>query len=114
MRRQSGQGGDRHAGLHEANPPSSVMRRNLRRSVEGTDGSCVRQEVPVWRSPLLRYRCRRCKSFGILVRFGFITFLVSVISSFVASIAPAAQLKERRAEVTYSVNLNAPAEARHV
>lgn len=50
----------------------------------------------------------------IFSRFGFFSLLILAFSHITAPDVQSAQLKERRAEVKYSVNLNAPAEAKHV
>src|SRR3970040_431603 len=47
-------------------------------------------------------------------RLGFSALLILLFSSFLFPDAHAATLKERRAEVSYSVNLNAPADAKVV
>ncbi len=50
----------------------------------------------------------------VFSRFGLFSLLILASSPVTAPDVQSARLKERRAEVTYSVNLNAPAEAKHV
>lgn len=50
----------------------------------------------------------------VFSRLGFSTLLILLFSSVIAPDARTATLKERRAEVSYSVNLNAPADAKVV
>ena len=61
-------------------------------------------------------QCRYCsgKFLRVYSHFGFFSLLILAFSPVTAPDVQSAQLKERRAEVTYSVNLNAPAEAKHV
>lgn len=62
----------------------------------------------------MRGRHRSCQIPRVFSRPGFPAFLILLFSSLVAPDVHTATLKERRAEVSYSVNLNAPADAKVV
>ncbi len=62
----------------------------------------------------MQRRYRSGKFRRVFSRFGLFSLLILASSPVTAPDVQSARLKERRAEVTYSVNLNAPAEAKHV